>query len=415
MNSPYLITFWDGIPLEFFSEERIKEAVDCGFTLIQGGKVGGYKENNKKDEAYDVATSQKALELCEKYGVKYTVFDRRVMELLNGDQGDEEIDLTVRKVCEDYKNYPALYSYLVHDEPGALLFPRLKKIVNAFRRHDPLHIPYINLFPNYASQAQLGVEDYSAYVKQFVEAISPEILCYDHYHFFKNVGAFDAFTDDPDSFEAKVYAASLARNEKCGFYNNLEIIRDHGLKNNIPYVLIVLLAEHGPYRDLTKEELLFEVWQSLAYGCSMLSYYSYWELPRHCGYSNAIISAEGERCRHYWDVQEINRRISPIGKRIALTRSEKVFHVGDKYLKEGVTLFTPYRSIEGIIGKDLTVGFFEDGTLIIANQDHASPASVTVNAKTPLEIFDEGLEAFIPLNSNEFSIPAGEGVYLKMI
>ncbi len=415
MKPSYLITYWDGIPLEFFSEERLKEAADCGFNLLQGGKVGGYKENNKIDEAYDVATSQEALRLCEKYGVKYTVFDIRIANLVNGNQTDEEIDSTVRAICEDYKDYPALHSYLIHDEPDTTHFERLKKIVDAFKRYDPDHLPYINLFPNYASSKQLGTDSYEDYVAQFMEIVSPDLLCYDHYHLFKKISKDFKLTDAPDSFEAQVYAASISRNEKCGFYNNLEIIRNNGLKYNVPYMLIVLLVEHGPYRNLTKEELYFEVWQALAYGCSALSYYSYWELPRHTNYNNGIISADGKRCPHYWDAKEINNRIAAIGNRIALTRSEKVFYVGESNIKEDVTPFTPYRSIENISGDMLTVGFFEDGTLIIANQNYTSPATVTVETKNAIELFDAESDSFVPLDKPEFTIPAGEGVYLKMI
>ncbi len=411
--SSYIITYWDGIPFEFFSEERIKEAVDCGFNLIQGGKVGGYRENAIKDEAYDVATSQKALEICEKYGVKYTVFDIRVINLVNGDPTDDEIDSTVRAVCEDYRTYPALHSYLVKDEPDASRFPRLKKIVEAFKKYDPEHLAYINLFPNYASSMQLGAPDYESYVEQFVKTVRPDLLCYDHYHLFKETPT--ELNVAPDSFEGQVYAASLSRDAKSGFYNNLEIIRKEGLKNNIPYMLIVLLVEHGPYRNLTRAELYFEVWQTLAYGCSSLSYYNYWALPRHTEYNNAIISADGEKCDHYFDVLEINKRISPIGERVAATRSEAVFHIGDSFLCEGAVPFKPHGGIEDISGGHLTAGFFEDGTFILANQDYFSPANITVTAKVPLMQFDPEANTFIPLKDNRITIPAGEGVYLKAL
>lgn len=417
MKKQYFKTYWDGIPLEFFSEERMEEAVACGFNLIQGGKVGGYRANAVKREAYDVATAQKALEICEKHGVKYMVFDVRVIDLLSGERSDEEIDSTIRAVCEDYRDYPALHSYLVKDEPDTSLFPRLRKITDAFKRHDPAHIPYINLLPNYAPPSMLGAPTYEAYVERFVEEVRPDILCYDHYHLIKDNPAADEITDVLDPFTERVYAASLSRGERSGFYNNLEIIRRNGLKADLPYMLIVLLVEHGPYRFLTRAELYFEVWQTLAYGCTALSYYNYWALPRHRCYANAIISADGDKCSHYWDVQAINRRITPVGERIVNTRSEAVFHVGDKNLKEGVTPFSPHRGIEKVTGGELTVGFFEDGTFIIANQDYTAPAEVTVTAANgvSLERFDPETDAFLPWESDTVTIPAGEGVYLRIV
>ena len=410
----YFITYWDGIPFEYYSEERMVEAIECGFNLIQGGKVGGYKEDKPQHMSYDVPTSQKALEVSEKYGVKYMVFDIRMKNLVESNPTDEEIDETVRAVCEDFKNYSALHSYLVKDEPDVSYFPRLRKIVDAFHKYDPDHPPYINLLPNYAPASMHGCPTYEEYVEQFIEAVHPDILCYDHYHLTQTNRPQDALLNVNSEFEAQVYSASLNRSEREGFYENLEIIRRQGLKNNIPYMLIVLLVEHGPYRYLTRAELYFEVWQTLAYGCSTLSYYNYWALPACRNYKNAIISHDGKKCQHYWDVKEINKNIEAIGNCIVNTKSEAVFHVGGKNEKEGVVPFEPHMGIDNITGGDLTVGFFEDKTVVIANKDFDNPADVTLKTDRALEIFDVESERFVPLESKQLKINAGEGVYLKI-
>ncbi|MBQ8402205.1 MAG: hypothetical protein IJX14_09785 [Clostridia bacterium] len=43
----YLITHWCDVPAKFFSEERIREVIDCGINLVMG--------------AYDVEMNRKAL------------------------------------------------------------------------------------------------------------------------------------------------------------------------------------------------------------------------------------------------------------------------------------------------------------------------------------------------------------------
>jgi hypothetical protein len=414
MKNKYFITYWDGIPFEYFSEERMVEAIECGFNLIQGGKVGGYKGDTPHNLAYDAPMTQKALEICEKYGVKYMVFDIRIKNLVDSDPSDEEIDKVVCEVCNDFKNYSALHSYLIKDEPDASYFPRLKKIVDAFKKHDPDHIPYINLLPNYAPPSMLGTPTYEDHVEKFIEAVKPDVLCYDHYHLTQTSRPVEEFLHIDSDFEAQVYAASLNRSDRDGFYANLEVIRKHGLKNDIPYMLIVLLVEHGPYRYLTRAELYFEVWQTLAYGCSTLSYYNYWALPERWNYKNAIISHDGKKCQHYWDVKEINKNIEAIGNCIANTRSEAVFHVGNKNEKDGVVPFEPHMGIDDITGGELTVGFFEDKTVVIANKDFDNPADVTLKTDRALEIFDVESERFVPLESKQLKINAGEGVYLKI-
>jgi hypothetical protein len=48
-------------------------------------------------------------------------------------------------------------AYFITDEPGAGAFPGLGKLVAYLRERDPAHLAYINLFPTYANEQQLGV------------------------------------------------------------------------------------------------------------------------------------------------------------------------------------------------------------------------------------------------------------------
>lgn len=60
-------------------------------------------------------------------------------------------------IIEKVKNHPAMDAYFITDEPGAGAFPGLGKLVAYLRDRDPAHLAYINLFPTYATEAQLGV------------------------------------------------------------------------------------------------------------------------------------------------------------------------------------------------------------------------------------------------------------------
>ena len=55
------------------------------------------------------------------------------------------------------ERHPALEAYYITDEPGAGAFPGLGKLVAYLRERDPAHLAYINLFPTYANEQQLGV------------------------------------------------------------------------------------------------------------------------------------------------------------------------------------------------------------------------------------------------------------------
>ena len=414
MGKQYYKTYWDGIPLAYFSEERVKEAVDCGFNLLQSGHLGGYVDGIGGD--YGVENHIKMLKLCEKYGVKYTISDGRLYNLIHSNVDKETIDRTVKDICETYKDYPALYAYMVMDEPSARRFPKLAEIVRAFAKYDPEHLALINLLPDFCTPEQLGAPGYEKYLRHYMQSVKPRYLCYDHYHLRHGNPKRDELARDIfDAKEIPEYIAAVERWDRAGFYDNLEIVRKIGLHYDIPYMLIVLVVEHGPFRYVTKEELSYEVWQTLAYGCSTISYYNYWgnPVPDELNYRNSLISADGRKCQHYWDVQEINKQITPVGNCITQTKSAAVFHVGEE--PDDVTYFAGYGEIEDITGGRLTIGFFEDGSFVIANKDYEHEAEVSIRTEASLAILDVTREKFIPCSEKIISIKAGEGAYLKIL
>lgn len=254
----YLITYWWGIPEAYFSEERVIEAIEDGFNLLH---FSYEPENNKK-----------ALALCQKHGVRAMIADGRMYKAMNEPENREKI---LTALTDDYKNEPALFGYYVTDEPNADQFPMLADIVATLKRLDPAHPAYINLFPNYANAAQLGNPTYDAHLRAYMETVKPEILSYDHYHLLTTEQPKEFITFDNER-EAGIYAAAQKRTARAGFYDNIEAIRRYGLEFAVPYMLIILLTEHGPYRYLSEPEIAYEAYQTLAYGCSMLSYFTYW-------------------------------------------------------------------------------------------------------------------------------------------
>jgi len=390
---PYYITHWCDVPASFFSEERIREVADCGINLVMG--------------AYGVEMNRQALEYCQKLGVRYMLYDARIGEAMREPERLEEL---IAAVCADYREYPALHSYHITDEPSADRFPLLARVVEAFRRYDPGHIAYINLFPNYANEQQLGTPTYEEHLRRYMDTVKPELLSYDHYHLLTPDRPAEP-VDITDPREAGIYAAAQRRVDRAGFYDNLEDIRRFGLEYGVPYMLIILLTEHGPYRYLRREEISYEIWQTLAYGCSYLSYFTYWtpgdDPVWH--FRNGIISADGEKCQHYWDVQALNRQIAPVGERIASVQSSAVFHVGEE--RERVTPFAGYGEIRGITGGRLTVGFFGDGSFVLANKDFENGAEAALD--TDAELLRLEGEDWVPCGRN-VSLTPGGGAYLKV-
>jgi len=405
MDNNYYITYYCGIPAGQINDETMQQVLDCGFNLIQI-YMGDVKKN------------QQLLRYCEEKGVKANVIDYRLGGLVYGEwekrlDDPEALEKIVREVCEDYRDYPALHSYNIIDEPESAKFPLIGKIVELVKKYDPNHFCYINLLPNYADPEQWGNATYHEHLQEFIDVVKPAQISYDNYSLLTDNRPDEDITIT-DEETAKAYAANIHREDRKGYFDNLESARAFGLANGIPYMIIVQLTEHGMFRYLIRSEILYEAYQSLVYGCNTLSYFRYWadeERPPYWRDQNSCISGDGIVCQHYYDVQAVNAEIRPIGDCIAKTRSEAVFHVGEE--ADNVQFFTEYKDIKSITGGRYTVGFFEDGSFLITNKDYLNSTVCIVETDAELEMLDTNTREFVRVNNKQFHIPAGGGVYLR--
>lgn len=407
------ITFWCAPPNGFTNEERYEEVAEAGFTLV----CPPCEDESDRNEGPDTELNLKILDLCYRFGLKAVIMDRRINLALNGQLDWRK---ALDEVVADYKNHPALHSYYIIDEPGADLFPLLGEISEYLKIIDPVHPAYINLFPNYATPEQLQTHDYNEHLDRYIKEVRPSIISYDHYHFLKGNTEVvkDGFINDRDR---QIYEAALNKSERPGFFENIEIVRKQSIKNNIPFMVIVLLVTHGPYRDLTESEIRWEVFQSLAYGASCVSYFTYWcpqdEPVWH--FHNAIINSDGTRTGHFEEVKRINRELTVLGSKLLGRKSEAVYHIGKE--NEKVTYFTEHKDIKQIRGEKLTIGIFDDGYIMLANKDYSYFGDVELEITEGLKLTriskKSGNEIIIPKHKNGYLIKLapGDGELLRIV
>ncbi len=393
----YPITAFYGIREAFLNRERLEEMKAAGFNLIP---LEGSPE-----------AIREGLSICAELGLYATVIDYRMNQAMRMEADWEAV---VADIVKDYKDAPALFNYHVMDEPHNRDFPMLRAISDKLLELDPAHQPYINLFPNYAKIAQLGDATYADHVEAFIREVDPTLISYDHYHFCK--GKEIESHDFSDERQRLIYENAFEDKNRAGFFDNLETIRAAALAHGLPYMIIILLVEHGPYRYLNEAELRFEVFQSLAYGVNAVSYFTYWtpkgEADDIWHWKEGIISAEGERCRHYEDVKRINPELQRIGTQLLGHRSLAVFHTG-----ECETMTRPFRGyewLEGVDAPSVTVGFFEGDMALIANKDYKKAATVLLSSPMPLELFDKQADQWIPLSAKALTLEAGDGQLIRI-
>ena len=407
----YPITFWWGPPSAETNEARYKEIARAGFNLA--GPPASDKPGQYAD-FFDPKLNRKVLDYCQKFGMKGLVADKRINQILsqNGD-----VNILVDSVVAEYKDHPALWGYQIMDEPGIDPFPKLGHIVARMREKDPKHVAYINLFPNYVPLELIKVESYREYLERYVKEVKPDLICYDHYHFMQSGKVAEkpaSFINEQAQVAWEAAQSQSTGNDREGFFNNLEVVREVAKEHHLPFMVVVLLTTHGGYRDLTEAELRWEAFQCLAYGSSALSWFTYWAPPDEnvWHFRHAIFNWNGERTDHYDHVKRINTDLIALGNRLMGRESLAVFHVGNE-ADHDVKPFAPFGAVQSISGEPLTVGIFEDGYVLLANKNYRQPTMVTISlsAGTKVKLFERmrNKERILKVKNNTITITLQPG------
>lgn len=274
------------------------------------------------------------LDLARDAGLKCLVWDPTVHA---GDAecalSDEEIARRVEALAAKIKGRPEVMGVYLRDEPSARVYPGLAKWTAAVKKALPGLIPYINLFPNYASPEQMGVATYDEYVGKFVEIVKPPFISYDHY----------ALMDD----------GTL----RDGYFQNLESVRKIALAANLPFWNIVLSNSHFHYAEPSEGGLRFQAYTTLAYGARGISYFTYLA-PDVGNYRLAPVDQFGNKTPTWEMLRNVNLQIHRLGPTYVKLKSVGVWHHPN--VPKGCSGVDAARNVAEVSGTDLLVGEFTD-------------------------------------------------------
>lgn len=324
---------WFSIPPEYTSVERYRELAEAGFTTSMSGFP-------------DAAAVAKALDAAGKAGVKLFI---TCPELSTDPEG------TVRR----FMGHPALAGYHLRDEPNAKDFPDLAAWMKRIQAVDRDHPCYINLYPTYANEQQLGTPTYQAHVDSFVAAVPVPFISLDHYPVLEN-------------------------GLRPDWYENLEIISDAARKIGKPFWAFALsVAIYPVYPVATTATLRLQVYSDLAYGAQCIQYFTYWTPPSgQEKFHDGPITAEGKRTPVYDLVREMNREIQRRARVFSGARVVSVGHTGSA-IPRGTKPFVPFPPFSGVRteGKGAVVSRFENGGatyLMVVNRDYRNPMPLEI-------------------------------------
>jgi hypothetical protein len=163
------ISYWVEPPNDAKIDARLAEIAECNFTVANGHDIGK----------------------VQKCGLKALVHDDRINQAVEnpGAKTDPGIDAAVKKFASN----PAFFGFYLTDEPNTSRFAGLAHVNQRLMSLDKKGVPFINLFPTYATAQQLGSPTYEEYVEQYLSTVKPRMLSYDHY-------ALGTKGDRPDYF-----------------------------------------------------------------------------------------------------------------------------------------------------------------------------------------------------------------------
>lgn len=370
-----IVTYFAGPAM---SESVAKQMADGGFNVVWCG--------------------EKDLNLLQKHGLRGMMHDGLLSPAtMDSPEKVKQLDGLIDRI----KNHPAMYSYYIIDEPSAAAFAGLGKLTAHIRQRDPAHLPYINLFPTYASNEQLGtkgavVPAYQEYLKRFVETVKPMLLSYDNYQFMKG-------------------------SDRKDYFQNLDLMRKESQKTGIPFLNIVQAASWAPdVRVPVAEEMRYLVYTTAAYGAQGISYYVY-QAANHTG---GMTNAGGSPTAIYDAVKVLNPEFVSIVSQLQPLRSTGVYHTAMKEAGcepvRANAAFQMDASASKVKERGLLLGNFGNGEnanhVLVVNLDYKSEVSATFVGPGELESFDASTGKWSKTGGKraEIRLPPGGGKLLRV-
>jgi len=372
-----IVTYWAGPSL---TDAVAQQMVEGGFNLVWCG-------------------SEQELDVAQRHGLRGQLTSGLFTPAsLDDPKRCEELDAFVARVSK----HPALYSYHLIDEPGAAQFPALGKLVAHLRKLDPRHLAYINLFPTYANNEQLGtkgdvVTAYREHLRLYVEQVQPALISYDHYQF-------------------------QLKGDGNQYFLNLAMIRRAAQDAGVPFLNIVQACTWAPdaMRIPNPDELRYLVYTTLAYGAQGISYYVYAH-PNHHG---SLVSLDGTPGTLYIALKSYNREFAAMAKELQPLRSLGVYHTSMREMGcEPLPADAAFR-IDSVKSPASARGFLlglfgaadKPTHVVVVNLDYAAQASLSLVGPGPLELFGVTTAQWTDVQKSaiELTLPPGGGALARV-
>ena len=156
---------WVAPPADSTTPARYAELAEAGLnvTVLAWEDPGIVPENLRR------------LRYSAPFGVQNLLLDQRLDRVHEHEPSSMAV---LDSIVTAYRDQPAFLGYYLGDEPGTERFSRLGEWFRLLRAHDPLHPAWNNLI---GRSAFVSREAWLGYMRDYIEATQPAVLCTDHY------------------------------------------------------------------------------------------------------------------------------------------------------------------------------------------------------------------------------------------
>lgn len=357
---------WYSIPPDFATVARYKEMKDAGFDI-------SFSFLRNPDDV------QKSLDAAQQAGIKIVI-------------SCPELKSQTESIVKRFMKHPALAGYFLRDEPPVDGFAELGSWAKKVNAVDPEHFCYVNLFPNYATAAQLGTANYREYVSRFAKEVPLHFLSFDSYPLTSAEGVYSKW------------------------HQNLEIFSDEAKKIGKPFWAFAQSILFDNFHDEPSlATMRVQMFTNLAYGAQGLQYFTYWQpVSPTEDFRGGPITLEGKRTAIYDYIKILNQEIRNLsgvfyGSKVKLLQfTGKKIPLGTMRL---TTLPEPLKLLE-TGGKSALVSVLENGSqrfIVIVNMDYKEKMYLTLLGDETLKrVLKDGSIVPSSVYANTIEVEAGD-------
>ena len=386
---------------ELWSDEGVKQAADTGADFIMA-----------------VQSLEPLVGLCEKYNLGIISTSNTTPMWWGGDgdnAGGYATAFPLERLDEMQKTYPkspAVWGDYPVDEPNSKDFAHIDRVVKRYAELLPDKLPFINLYPNYASIpkntgeeviSQLGNFSYAEHIDQYVREVGLPYICFDYYPF---TGVFATYLD------------------------NLDIVARACRDSGKEMWVIIQTGAWKPEAVLEAFQLDWQVYLCLAYGAKSIIHASYskgwWDETTSC------VNLKGEKNPTYGYAKAINSVLhSPLGSKFleySYLHTGVCGDIADSEAQirpqlEKQAAVEPPPGLPGIkidSDKAVVVGYFKNGdnlAVMVVNSHNPFDSSVSANVKLECAGKKASIYGFSgSVNTSgaavELTLGSGQGVFV---